>query len=556
DAGPLAEARAKLAAIQPGAAGEDGRASDCMAVGAKRSASGFPLLANDPHLSLLTPGYLHLVHVTVPGTCDAAGAAVPGLPAIVTGRNRRCAWGVTALAADVADVVADSISHDGRRVLWRGHWVPLEVHPFRLTFRLLGVPLPALGQWRRYTPEGPVLVFDPHHGRALSLRWSAFEDSRITLARLIGMERGNSAAELAERYRTLVTPTINLMAADVTGDVRYQACGLLPRRLRDPGPGPLPGGGTSSWPGYIPPDSLPAWRVPASGFAVNGNNRPLAHYPYALPRFDWAHDRALRMASRLGASPRVSSADLASVQNDVYSRAAARFVPALVRCADSLGGQLDARERATLDTLRAWDFLARRSRVAPTLYRAWLGALTRRSRTEGLPGLTLAALEGRVGDALRVPGAEQPERPASAATAALRLALDTLATRLGPDLAAWTWARTHQARFRHALSAPRGGRDARWEPPLTPVDGDNSTPCVAPSRLPWRFDVAHAPVFRHVVDLGNPRWSWAVVPPGNAAGAVDQLGRWADHGYVPLLLDWALVSASVRDSLTLLPAGR
>jgi penicillin amidase len=552
---PRLERRARewLAALRPDEGGSDARASDCMVVGPRRSASGFPLLANDPHLSLLAPGYLHLVHLSVPGACEAIGAAVPGLPAIVSGRNLRCAWGVTALGADVADVIADSISHDGRRVLSLGRWVPVTSHPYRLKFRVLGVPLPVPGQVRRDTPEGPVLVWDPKHGHALCLRWSAFEDARISLARLVGMERSTSAAELAARYRTLVTPSINLMAADVTGDARYQACGLIPRRSGDPGPGPLPGGGAAPWPGYIAPDSLPSWRVPPGLYAVNGNNRPLAHYPYALPRYDWANDRALRMSQRLAGDPRLDAADLASIQNDVFSRAGARFVPALIRCADSLADSLDARDRAALDTLRAWDLLARRSRVAPTLFRAWLGALTRRSGTGGVPGLLLAGLEGRAGDALRAPGSGQPERPAVAATRALRQALDTLATKLGPDLSRWTWSRAHLAHFHHPLAAtpPRGA--GHWEPPLTPEDGDNSTPCVGPSRLPWSVEVSHGPVFRHVVDLGNPRWSWGVVPPGNAAGATDQLERWANHGYVPLLLDWALVAQAARDSLILAP---
>ena len=544
----LAEARSNLAALRGDPGGEDARASDCMVVGARRSASGAPLLANDPHLSLRAPGYLHIVHLSVPGVCEAAGAAVPGLPAIVSGRNLTCAWGVTALGADVADVVADSVSHDGRRVLFRGRWVPVESHPYRMTFRALGVPLPVLGQVRRDTPEGPVLAWDPSHGHALSLRWSAFQDDRITLARLLGIERSTSAAEIAARYRTLVTPTINLMAADVGGDTRYQTCGLIPRRLSDPGPGPLPGGGASDWPGFVAADSMPAWRVPSSGFAVNGNNRPLSHFPYALPRYDWGHDRALRMAQRLAGAPHVTGRDLMSVQNDVYSRQAARWLPALIACADSVPGELSARDRAALDTLRAWDRLARRSRVAPTLFRAWWGALQRRSGTEGLPGLTFAALEGRAPEALRAPGGASPERPAIAAVRALEWALDTLSTRLGPDLSHWTWWRAHLAHFHHEL-ATRRGRDEAWEPPLTPEDGDNSTPGVAPSRLPWSLEVTHGPVFRHVVDLANARWSWTVVPPANRAGSDELLDRWANHGYVPLLLDWGLVEAAAVDSV-------
>ena len=554
-ASPLTRARAMLAALRP-AGGEDARASDCMVVGARRSASGFPLLANDPHLDLETPGPLHLVHVSCADSCEAAGAAVPGLPAIVSGRNLTCAWGVTALGADVADVVADSISHDGRRVWWRGEWRPIETHPYRLSYRFLGLPIPVPGEMRRYTPEGPVLEFDPKRGRALSLEWSAFEDARISLAHLVGIERSRSAAEIAGRFRTLVTPTINLMAADITGDARYQVCGLLPRRPVDPGPGVLAGGGGASWPGFIAPDSLPAWRVPGALFAVNGNNRPLANYPYVWPRFDWAHDRALRLSQLLLSEPRIAAQDLESAQNDVDSRAARRFLPALLSCADSLSGSLDARSRAALDTLRRWDFRAVRSSVAPTIYRAWLGALARRSRTEGLPGLTLAGLEGRDPEALREPGRESPERPALAATRALAIALDSLGAHLGADPAGWRWGRAHLAHFRHALAATRAGADSRWEPPLTPVDGDNSTPCVGPSRLPWSYEVTHAPIFRHVVDLGNPRWSWVALPPGNAAGATDQLARWADHGYVRLLLDWTLVDRSAAERLTLRPAAR
>jgi len=95
---------------------EEARASDEFVVGPKRSASGRPVLANDPHLGLSTPGPLYVLHVSVPGVLDAVGAGAPGLPLLASGRNRRAAWGVTALSADVVDVYADTLSADGRRV--------------------------------------------------------------------------------------------------------------------------------------------------------------------------------------------------------------------------------------------------------------------------------------------------------------------------------------------------------------------------------------------------------------------------------------------------------
>src|SRR5262249_291077 len=96
------------------------RASNEFVVGGKRSASGKPILANDPHLGLATPGPIYVVQVSVPGVVDAVGGSPPGLPVIVMGRNPRAAWGVTALSADVVDVYADSLSADGRRVRTRG----------------------------------------------------------------------------------------------------------------------------------------------------------------------------------------------------------------------------------------------------------------------------------------------------------------------------------------------------------------------------------------------------------------------------------------------------
>ena len=141
-------------------------------------------------------------------------------------------------------------------------------------------------------------------------------------------------------------------------------------------------------------------------------------------------------------------------------------------------------------------------------------------------------------------------------SAALAMALDTLAAKLGPDLSTWRYGRAHRARFRHALSALDGR--ARWEPPLTPEDGDNATPSVGPSRLPWSLEVTHGAGWRHVVDLARPDVSYGVVPPWNSAafapkGERDLRRRWADHGYVPLHMDWQKIGGEVMEILALTP---
>ena len=229
-------------------------------------------------------------------------------------------------------------------------------------------------------------------------------------------------------------------------------------------------------------------------------------------------------------------ADLASVQNDVHSLAADRLLPRLLACADSLPAS--PAERAALDTLRQWDHAARRDRVGATLFRAWVGAMNRRSKLEGTQGLLAAALDGRAPEAF-TDSAGHVERAAVAALRGLDLALDSLSVLLGPGLERWNYGRAHQAVFRHRLAS----RDATWQPSPLAADGDNSTPCVGPSTLPWRTTYTHGPVFRHVVDLARTDVSFAVMPPGNVGRrddphARDMLNRWARHGYVPLYLGW------------------
>ena len=546
-----------LAGLWPARA-EDGsdRASNEIVVGRSRSASGKPLLANDPHLALTAPGPFHVVHISVPGVVEAAGACVTGLPAIVSGRNTRCAWGVTALQAPVIDVYADTIAADGRHVKGPHGDLPVVTSPFDLRYRVLGVPLPVFWMQRRYGPHGPVLVWDTKRRLALSARWSALEDGRVTLARLVGIERSRDAAELAARYATLVTPTINLVAADVDGATLYRANGLVPRRDRDPGPGVLPGDGRHEWNGFIPADSMPQWRVPADGYAVNANNLPAARSPYAWPRYAWAHDRALRMAQRLEGDRSLTAADLMSVQNDVHSRAAERQLPALVAALGGRAASLPARARAALDSLRGWDDRMVRSRVAPTIARAWWGAYLRRSALDGVPALALAILTGEADDPLRSPAGAR-ETPAEASAAALVMATDTLAAKLGPDPGRWTWARAHQARFE-----PPAGRvtPADLVPPPTPADGDGSTPCVGGSYVPWSLEFGHGPAFRHVVDLADSLTSWVVIPPWNAARpggtTADLRAAWVQHAYLPLRMDWTAIERTARDDERFAPSPR
>lgn len=555
---PDLSARARRALgrwLAPATDDPDMRASDVFAVGPGRSASGKPLLANDPHLPLTAPNTLHVIHLSIPGVLDAAGAAVPGMPMMVSGRNHDVAWGLTALSADVMDAYADTLSRDGKSVHWNGGWSALREEPFTMRYSILGLfEIPIPGKTRIYGPHGPVVLKDKKSNIAIGVRWAG-SDTAITLGPLLGIPTVRSAGDLAARVRTLVTPCMNFVAADAAGHVVYQATGSVPRRGFDAGRGLVPGDGRHEWLGLIPPDEMPAWSVPPDGFVVNANNTPVGAAGLdPWPRYDWAHDRALRLTALLAATPKHDLASMGVIQNDVHSSDAERALPLLLKCVDSLSTRLTAREKEALARVRAWDREARRDRVGITIYQSWYGALQWRSKLGGLSGLNAAALDGRAAWALKRPRDGKPEPASRAALAALRIAIGRLTRRCGRDMSNWQWADVHVARFGHALDA----KNRRFAPDIA-FDGDRSTPSVGASRMPWSTAVRHAPVFRHLVDLSVTDSSLAVIALGNsgdpASGhAHDQLQRWADHAYVPLYLNWQRIEHAKESETRLEPA--
>ncbi len=90
------------------------------------TASGKPLLANDPHLGTHIPSLWYLAHMSA-GDFDVIGATLPGAPAVAIGRNKFIAWGETNVAADVQDLYIERLDETGRSAEFRGVFEPLTI---------------------------------------------------------------------------------------------------------------------------------------------------------------------------------------------------------------------------------------------------------------------------------------------------------------------------------------------------------------------------------------------------------------------------------------------
>jgi len=263
--------------------------SNAWAISGRLTASGKPLLANDPHMAWTMPSIWYESHLTAPGL-NAAGVMIPGLPGIGIGHNERIAWGITNLPWDQQDMVADNspvLEQDQEIVAVRN-----------------GRPVTAVVN---VTRNGP--VFATEGRQAYALRWTAAQPGGLTFV----FPELNKARNWEEFRRALsrhAGPAFNFVYADVEGNIGYQAAGRMPLR-----------NAAGEWESYIPFDELPTAFNPPSGRIVTANQDPFpAEYKYPVAGGFAAPYRARQIEARLASKKGWNAAGMLEIQNDVYSR--------------------------------------------------------------------------------------------------------------------------------------------------------------------------------------------------------------------------------------------
>ena len=431
--------------------GYRGLGSNNWVVAGDRTATGAPLLANDPHLEAQMPSVWYLMHLA-DDRYDVAGATFPGVPGVIIGHNRDIAWGVTNSNPDVQDLFVERFHpNDPSRYLYKGEWVPATI--IREPIRVKGRAEPVI-EVVRVTRNGPIINNVMRGlGEYLALRWTALDSSSIVEA-VEGVNRAASWAEFRQALRAWDAPSQNFVFAHRNGEIGYQLPGRVPVRRRGSGGVPAPGwNGEYEWRGTVPFEALPNVHR-KSGVIVTANNRiapPV--YPHFLGR-DWDPGFRARRITAMLSEGRQSAETFKRIHADVTSLPGKAVVEALrtVQIADPALRPLFAE-------LVTWDgVLAAPSRPA-ALYEALIDALFREvyrgpldeavfnryMRHLDAPMLSLLALLGEPASPWWRGGRDR------AIEAAFRDAVGTLERRLGPDRAQWRWGRLHQPTFVHPI---------------------------------------------------------------------------------------------------------
>lgn len=452
-----------------------GGASNAWAVAASRAASDAPLLAADPHLWLSAPGVWYLARLTAP-TLDVIGGTIPGIPAILIGRNRTFGWGLTAAHVDDQDLYIERLDPaDPGRYLTPEGWLPFETRTE--TIRVAGAEPETLAL--RRTRHGPVMPAGSDldfgsitpEGHVVALSWTALTAEDHALDAALGLMRATSVEAGTAALVGHVAPAQNVVMADRQG-IGMAVAGVVPLRRPDSrSQGRVPSLGwlaENDWQGAMDPERLPRALRPRSGAVANANNRTTnAPFPEHLS-FDWAEPyRIRRIAQRLGDREFHTRESFMELQNDIVSEMARAVLPLIARdlwWGDNPPdeGPVAARRARALERLADWNGTMSEYDAEPLIFQAWLRALTRRlaedetgvlfAEVAGVRPLLVERIfhdvdgAGRWCDVTKTP---ERESCAEIARRALDDALTELVARFGDDMGGWRWGEAHRAVHMH-----------------------------------------------------------------------------------------------------------
>jgi penicillin G amidase len=532
-----------------------GQGSNAWAIAGSRTASGRPILANDPHLLVQQPIAWFELHLRAPGY-EVRGVAAPFAPGIVLGTTAHHAWGVTNVCGDVQDLYRERLNEEGTATSYEGDWEPLTVHREEIGVR--GSADPIVHEVRA-TRHGPLLGtyqtgrLRPEHRpmeEAFAVRWVGAEHS-IRPSALIDVAAVHSFDEFREAARALECPGQNILYADVDGTIGYQCTGLYPIRASGDGARPVPGWTAEhEWLGFVPFEELPFAVDPDHGYLVSANEQvrdPSAPYPLGLDPH--AAFRARRIADLVDTTSRHDVADSTTIQSDLLSVPARELLP-----------------RLAVDDVRAkqlfagWDHELRADSAAAALWELWIDELARRAVGEEHEALVAEYLTDRELFRCRaLPAAlDRGDLETEQVADALAAAWHRCQELMGPDPAGWRWGTIHRARFAHPL-----GRLPGLEPLFVAAEqelgGDEQTVNNAGFEGDGPFDVYVAPSWRAVYDLADLDRSEGVLPTGISGNPAsphwnDQASMWAAGALRPLPFTRPAVEAAAVHRLEVAPA--
>jgi penicillin G amidase len=528
-------------------------------VSGELSQSGYPLLANDPHRTIMVPSLRYMVHLNAPGW-NVTGGGEPTIPGISIGHNDHGAWGLTHYSIDKEDLYVYKLNPlNQNQYEYQGRWE--DMHMIRDTIRVKN--LPDVIVEHRYTRHGPVTLIDKKNNVAYAMRCAWMEPGCAPYLASLRIDQAKNWDEFREACQFSYLPGLNLIWADREGNIGWQVAGIAPIRNNWSGLVPVPGDGRYEWSGYLPVFSLPNKYNPSKGFWATANeNLAPFNYPHKNAiGFTWADTyRADRINEVLASRSRHSLADMMRLQFDYLSIPARNLIPYLKNLHSD-----NAKTETARNLLLAWNYVLEESSIEAAIYVAWEEKISEniiplfvpekgRSLYKSIP---LSKIILWITNARPEFGSNAIEGRDQFLLNCLQQALEELTEKLGTDMKNWKYGQPayHHVLIKHPLSnAVDDATRKKLDLGPLPRGGNSSTPGVTGNSNNQTVGAS----FRMVVDTKDWDVSMFTNVPGQSGDPESPFYRnlfelWARDQHFPVYFTRKLIEKNAAEKITLSP---
>ena len=514
---------------------EDGIGSNNWAVSGEKTVSGYPILANDPHLNLTLPSIWYQIQLHAPGI-NAYGVSLPGAPGITVGFNQDIAWGVTNVAADVLDFYQIKFKDNSHKSYWyNNQWKATTTRMESIGIRGEKTETDTV----YYTHQGPVVYLNkPTANFAMAdnvptghaLRWIA-HDSSNELMTFYFLNRGKNYTDYRKALTYFTAPAQNFIFASADNDIAITPNGKFPLKYKDQGKFILDGSNPKDdWQGWIPAAQNPTVKNPPRHFVSSANqNSTDQTYPYYINWEFGSYERGKRINNLLTSMDKITADSIRIMQSDSYSIFAEDLLPSLIARVD--GAKLNATQKESLNILSKWNKRYDAKEVAPGIFELWTKSLFNAIWDDefnmGLVPMRHPSQDRTVQLILKEPGSKwfdnvnTPEKETldQLVNATFSYTCDSLERKYGTVGSGWEWAKIKRTNVPHLAKIPGLGSKTLF------MGGAKGTINA--------LSATNGPSWRMVIELGKTPKGHGVFPggqSGNPGSAFydDMIDTWAN----------------------------
>jgi len=506
----------------------EGVGSNNWAVGAEKSITGYPILANDPHLELTLPSIWYQIQLHSPDI-NVYGVSLPGIPSVIIGFNQNVAWGVTNVDADVYDRYKITFKDTSQVSYWYDNqWKPTRKREEVIYIKGKAEPY---REQVTYTHHGPVTKYTDELTGAVNLatRWIGHEPGNSFLT-FYELNKAKNYDDYRSALAKYLGPAQNFVFADNGKNIAITVNGKLPLKRKNQGKFLLDGTNPDDdWKGWIPAEHNPFVKNPPRGFVSSANQSSTdPDYPYYINWIFAPAERGIRINERLEKMSSANADSLRILQNDNYNVLARTILPKLLSILETT--PLNSTYKAAQQVLTDWNYQNTPEKIAPSIFEEWLPALRSAVWNDEFDSPTapmafpsrdrllymiLKQPDAKWFDNVKTP---QKETLADVTISSFKAAVDTLNARHGAMSPSWQWSEVKDTEIRHLSRSLKP-----FNAPHLKLGGGTGIVNAITKR--------NGPSWRMVVELGPTPKAYGIYPGG-------QSGNPGSPYYLNLLEKW------------------